>query len=448
MARKEQTIARSVELSGKGLFSGQESCVRIFPAEPSTGILFSRVDLPDSPVIPAETGFIGEGFNCTALRHNDIEVLSVEHVLSSCMALDVDNALIEVNCSEMPAAGGCALPYAELLLEAGVEEQGADKKVFRLSNPVAVSQGRASIVGAPGDEEESADGSEDGELLLNYILDFGEKEGLESQVATFPINAETFIRELAPARTWSLEDAYEEFKKRQLGGGVTDENALVLFDDGSVRHPLSRKKARMRFPNEFARHKLVDLLGDLALTGMDISGNITAVRSGHKLNAMFAARIRQMIEREKGPEDYLDIREIRKILPHRYPFLMIDRILSMKDENRVTGVKNVSINEHFFQGHYPDYPVMPGVLQLEALAQVSGVLLLKKLEHAGKVAFMVSMDEVKLRKPVQPGDQLLLEAEVIRVRSRSAHVKATGRVDGRVACEAEIKFMLVDREVL
>jgi len=447
MAREEQTIADLIEISGKGLFSGQESTVRLYPAEPATGILFSRVDLPDSPVIPAEAGFIGEGFNCTVLRHNDVEVRSVEHFLSSCMALNVDNVLVEVNCDEMPAAGGCALPHAELLLETGFVQQGVKKRSLRLTNPVAVSEGNASIVGASSDDE-SADGADDEGLILNYILDFGQKEGIESQVATFPINAETFIKELAPARTWALEEAYEEFRKRRLGAGVTDENALVLFDDGSVRHPLSRKKAQVRFSNEFARHKLVDLLGDMALIGADLKGNITAVRSGHKLNAMFAGRIKQIFEREKEPEEYLDIREIRKILPHRYPFLMVDRILSMKDENKVVGIKNVSINEHFFQGHYPDYPVMPGVLQIEALAQVAGVLLLKKLEHSGKVAFMVSMDGVKLRRPVQPGDQLTLEAEIKRVRSRSAQVKAGARVDGRVACEAEMKFMLVDREAL
>ncbi len=444
MPRQEHTIAGPVELTGTGLFSGKECTVRIHPAEPSTGILFSRIDLPDSPVIPAETAFVGEGFNCTVLRHNDVEVRSVEHVLSSCMALEVDNLLIEVDCDEMPAAGGCAHEYAELFMEAGFVEQGVEKKVFCLNKPVAVSEGNASIVGTPGEE----DGSEEKGLVLNYVLDFNHKEGIGAQVATFRINAETFINELAPARTWALEDAYGEFEKRGLGSGVTDTNALVLFNDGSFRNPLSKEEVTPRFSNECARHKLADLLGDLALTGVDIRGNITAVRSGHRLNAVFAARIRRIIEQEKEPEKYLDIREIRKILPHRYPFLMVDRIVGMKDENRVRGVKNVSINEHFFQGHYPDYPVMPGVLQLESLAQVAGVLLLKKLEHAGKVALMVAMDGVKLRRPVQPGDQMVLEAEVIRVRSRSALVKAQGRVEGQIACEAEMKFMLVDREVL
>lgn len=445
MPRLQNTIAGPVELTGRGLFFGKECTVRMYPAEPSTGILFSRVDLPDSPVIPAEAGFVGEGFNCTVLRHNDAEIHSVEHVLSSCMALQVDNMLIEVEGDEMPAAGGCAQGYAELILKAGIEEQNAGKKVFHFVNPVAVSQGNASIVGASNEDDED---SEDGRLVLNYILDFDGRPGIEPQVATFVIDKDTFMRDLAPARTWALEDAYDEFRRRNIGGGVTDDNALVLFADGSVRQPLSRGKAQMRFPNEFARHKVVDLLGDLALSGADIRGNITAVRSGHALNALFTGRIRRIIDQEKGPEEYLDIREIQKILPHRYPFLLVDRIVSMKEENRVIGVKNVSINEHFFQGHYPDYPVMPGVLQIEALAQVAGVLLLKKLEHSGKVAFMVAMDGVKLRRPVQPGDQIILDARVTRVRSRSAQVKACGRVEGHIACEAEMKFMLVDREVL
>ncbi len=444
MARQEYTIARAAEIKGECLFSGQECTVKLYPADASTGILFSRVDLPDSPVIPAESAFVGQGFNCTVLRHNDVEVKSVEHLLSACMALKVDNLLVEVDTDEMPAAGGCAGLYAEVLLDAGFVEQGVEKKVFRLKTPIAVSKGNANIVGTPN---ENANDEED-ELVLNYILDFEKNEGVESQVATFAINADTFVNELAQARTWALQDAYEEFTKRSLGAGVTDENALVLFDDGTVRKPVSREEAELHFPNEFARHKLVDLLGDLALTGVELKGHITAVRSGHSLNALFAAQINQLLDQEKEPEAYLDIREIKEILPHRYPFLMVDRIVSMKDENRVKGLKNVSINEHFFQGHYPDYPVMPGVLQLEALAQVSGVLLLKKLEHSRKVAFLVSMDGVKLRKPVRPGDQLVLEAEVVRVRSRSAQVKAYGSVDERLVCEAEMKFMLVDREVL
>jgi UDP-3-O-[3-hydroxymyristoyl] N-acetylglucosamine deacetylase/3-hydroxyacyl-[acyl-carrier-protein] dehydratase len=193
---------------------------------------------------------------------------------------------------------------------------------------------------------------------------------------------------------------------------------------------------------------VLDLMGDLALAGFDIEGKIVAVRSGHGLNGTFVKRLRALKAREKGPEKYLDINEVRKVLPHRYPFLMVDRILQIEEDSKIVGVKNVSINEPFFQGHYPDYPVMPGVLQLEALAQVAGVLLLQKLEHSGKLAFMVSMDGVKLRKPVQPGDQLILEAQVARVRSRSAQIEARATVNNEVTCEAEMKFMLVDREVL
>lgn len=452
MPRKQNTISEAVEVAGTALFSGDEVNVTIRPAEPGAGVLFVRMDMPDNPVIPASVENVGDGYRSTVLRaagergREAAQIRSPEHLLSACTGLQVDNLVVEVSGEEMPACGGCAMPWVEALQDAGIEQQNEEKPFFKIETPIALSHDGSSITGTPLEEDE-ADEEEEG-LTLSYVLEFSQSS-LPPQVYTCTLDPEMYVEELASARTFSEEDAYDEFRERGIGQGVTDDNALVVFEDGSIRAPLSQEEKSPRFPNEFARHKIVDLLGDLALAGFDLSGKIVAVRSGHQLNARFASRIRRIVEKEeKGPEEYLDIRDIQEILPHRYPFLMVDRILSIEEEGKIRGLKNVSMNEEFFQGHYPGYPIMPGVLQLEALAQVAGVLLLQKLEHTGKVAFMVSMDGVKLRRPVEPGDQLILEADAVRVRSRSAQIDARGIVEDEVACEAEMRFMLVDREVL
>jgi UDP-3-O-[3-hydroxymyristoyl] N-acetylglucosamine deacetylase/3-hydroxyacyl-[acyl-carrier-protein] dehydratase len=208
--------------------------------------------------------------------------------------------------------------------------------------------------------------------------------------------------------------------------------------------PLSGDPAELRFPDEAVRHKILDLLGDIAVVNTDLQAKIVAVRSGHRLNCAFARQVRRLMEEQIRPPEHLDVAEIQRILPHRYPFLMIDRILRIEGEDRIVGLKNTSINEPFFQGHYPEFPVMPGVLQVEALAQTAGVLLLRRLEHAGQVALLVGMDGVKLRHPVRPGDQIVLEAEVLRMRRRAATVRTRGTVGGKVVCEAELRFMLAD----
>ena len=438
MARAQRTIHGTAEISGKALFSGNEATVRFRPADPSTGILFVRTDLPDSPVVPATVEALGDGFNCTELRWNEVVVTSVEHILSACVGTGVDNLIVEIDGSEPPAAGGNAQAYAEALRNAGVVEQNAERYVLEIQQTVSVSEGEASIVAVPADDA----------LSISYLLEFDEGD-IAPQAFSFRLSSDGYMKNLAPARTFAPESARELFEKKSLGGGVTDNNAFVLHEDGSVRTPLSQEEASLKFPDECARHKVLDLLGDLALTNMDVQGKIIAVRSGHKLNNQFAKRLcRLREEQERGPEEYLDIREIQKTLPHRYPFLMVDRILRIEGENKIVGVKNVSVNEQFFQGHYPDYPIMPGVLQLEALAQVAGVLLLQKLEHTGKLALLVSMDSVKMRRRVEPGDQLILEAEAVRIRSRSAQIEAQASVRGELACEAQMRFMLVDADVM
>ncbi len=437
MSRLQTTIQDSTELSGKALFSGQQVHVRLAPADAHTGFLFVRADLPDSPVVPATVEALGSGFRCTTLSWNNVEVKAVEHLLSACVGLGVDNLIIEVNGDEVPALGGCPMDYAEALQAAGIVELNTERRVLRIEETISVPEGRATIVAMPQEEG----------FTVSYVLDFD--EGYHpTEAFTITVEPESYMRELAPARTFGLGEDYEQFERLSVGGGITEENAFVLCKDGSVKKPLSGCPAQLRFPDEAVRHKVVDLLGDLALVKADLQTRLVAVRSGHRLNIALARRFQRLLEGEAGPEEYLDVLDIRRVLPHRYPFLMVDRVLRVEGDNKIVAVKNVTINEPFFQGHYPEYPILPGVLQLEALSQTAGLLLLRKLEHTGKVCLLVRLDGVRLRRPVTPGDQLLLEVEATRVRSRTAVVRGRGTVNGQLACEAEMSFMLVDADAL
>ncbi len=437
MGRAQRSIGKAVELSGTALFSGRDVQVRLLPAEAFTGLLFVRADLPDNPVIPANIEALSDSYRCTSLTWNHVEIKAVEHLLSACVGLGVDNLMIEVDGDEVPALGGCPLEYGRALQEAGIVDQSAERPLLELEDTVSVPEGHATIVAMPQEEG----------LTVSYVLDFDEGYW-PTEAFTISLDPDSFMAELAPARTFGLGDDYEEFKRLSIGGGVTDDNAFVLRKDGSVVRPHSGQPAELLFPNEAVRHKVVDLLGDLAFVNADIRARVFAVRSGHKLNIALARRLDRLLREEAGREEYLDVLEVRRILPHRYPFLMVDRVLRIEGENRIVAVKNVSVNEPYFQGHYPDYPILPGVLQLEALSQTAGLLLLRKLEHTGKVCMLVSLDDVKLRRPVTPGDQLILEVEALRVRSRTALVRARGSVNGEIACEAEMSFMLVDADAL
>jgi UDP-3-O-[3-hydroxymyristoyl] N-acetylglucosamine deacetylase / 3-hydroxyacyl-[acyl-carrier-protein] dehydratase len=437
MARQQRTIAASVELAGTTLFSGREANVRLLPADTDTGYLFVRTDLPDSPVIPASVETVSNGFRWTALIQGDVEARVVEHILSACVGLGVDNLIVELDGDEMPAMDGCALAYTVALQQAGIVEQNAERRVLVLEQTVTEPRGDLTIVAMPAESG----------LTVSYILDFDEYDR-PSEALSLTLSSEAYLQQIASARTFGFEADYEDFKRLSMGGGVTDENAFILCKDGSTLKPLSGSPAELRFPDEAVRHKILDLLGDLAVIGMDLQAKIVAVRSGHRLNAALARSLHRIADEQVGPEEHLDVREIQRILPHRYPFLMIDRILRIDSTNKIVALKNLTFNEPFFQGHYPDFPVMPGVLQLEAMTQTAGVLLLRRLEHAGRVALLISMDDVKLRRPVRPGDQLIIEVEMLRMRTNTALIKGHGTVDGKVACEAHMRFMLVDSDTL
>jgi len=430
--RRQRTLARpTAEISGVGLHTGERVTVRAKPAEPGTGIVFVRTDVPGYARIPCSVAARTHSQRRTALRHGDVEVHTVEHLVSAAIGLGLDNLEIEVDGEEMPGMDGSARPFVELLQEAGAHDQELPCKEIVVTEPVEVSQGEASLVALPYPQG----------LRISYTLDYPVPT-LPSMYYSVEVTQDRFVSEIAPARTFCLRREAEMLLAAGLGKGANTDNTVVMDDDGSV-------EGELRFPDEPVRHKILDLIGDLALLGAPLRAHIIAVKSGHELNAALAERI---VEREdellqvRRDEALtaLDIREITRILPHRYPFLLVDRIIEVEGTQRAVGIKNVTFNEPFFQGHFPGQPVMPGVLLIEAAAQVTGAMLLGSSSHAGKLAYLLGVDNFKFRKTVTPGDRVVIESEALRVKERTGQARIRATVDNHVVCEGVLKFMLID----
>jgi UDP-3-O-[3-hydroxymyristoyl] N-acetylglucosamine deacetylase/3-hydroxyacyl-[acyl-carrier-protein] dehydratase len=429
MMRAQRTLATAVEFSGRGLHSGENVHVRVLPAGEDTGVEFLRTDIPDALPIPAHIRYYSNKDRRTHLQRGSSGVETIEHLLSVCTGLGVDNLRVEMSGSEMPGLDGSAQTLVELFSQAGIVEQSARKRCFRLEEPIFVRDGEATLVALPAERPG---------LTLQYIASFSDPE-VEGGSYHVEVTPDSFRREIAPARTFCLASEVEQLQAAGLGRGATRENTVVLGDPATV----------LRMPGEPVRHKLLDLLGDLHLLGAELHAHLIATRSGHRTNADLVRRLFDLVEaQETGGviqrETGLDVREVMRMLPHRYPFLMIDRVIEIDGFQRAVGIKNVSINEPFFLGHFPGRPLMPGVLQLEAMAQLSGVLLLRKLEHTGKLAVLWSIDKVKLRAPVEPGDQLRIQVETQRWKGETAQVKGLGTVGGKVVCEALLTFTMVE----
>ncbi|MGB2822948.1 MAG: UDP-3-O-acyl-N-acetylglucosamine deacetylase [Phycisphaerae bacterium] len=431
----QKTIEKLVEISGRGLFSGESCRLRFLPAPPDSGVVFIRTDLPAPVRIPADIANVSKRARRTSLLNGSVAVETIEHVLAAVAGLGIDNLAIEVTSSEAPSVDGSAGPFVEALREAGLSEQDAPQRCFVIEEPMTVGREDVTLAALPGPEDC---------LDILYDLDYSDTPAIGRQVAAFRLGSDDFAARIAPARTFSLEAEAAEMQARGIGTHLTAKDVLVVGPDGPIDN-------EYRFPDECARHKISDLIGDLSLFGRRLRGRIIAHKSGHEHNHALVRKLaKALAERTRSQavsgEPLMDIRRIMRLLPHRYPFLMVDRIVELDGDRRAVGIKNVSINEPFFQGHYPGQPIMPGVMILEALAQLSGILLSRRLEHTGKVAVLLSMDRVKMRRPVRPGDQLILQAERLHVRSRTGHCKCKAFIGQEVAAEAEIKFMLVDAE--
>jgi len=431
----QRTIAHSVEVSGRGLFTGEACRVRFGAGEPDAGVVFWRTDLPEPVRVTAHVANLAKRPRRTTLLNGTTAIETVEHVLSAISGVGLDNVVVEMSGVEAPGMDGSPKPFVESLLSAGVAEQEAAPEVYAITEPITVSDGDAMITALPGD----------GEFLdILYDLDYSAHPSIGRQVMAFRLGADDYGQELAPARTFLLAEEAEQLRAQGLGPHLAERDILVMGPAGPIDNEL-------RFPDEHVRHKICDLIGDLMLFGRRLRGRIVAHKSGHSLNHRLVRRLVEQVtasERSKQTirEPLLDIRQIQRILPHRYPFLMIDRVIEMDGDRKAVAIKNVSINEPFFQGHYPGQPIMPGVLLLEAMAQLSGILLSRRLDNTGKIAMLVSMDRVKIRRAARPGDQLVIEAEAIHVRARTGHCKCRAMVGDALAAEAEIKFMLVDED--
>lgn len=454
----QTTLKKPATIEGRGLFTGEPATLTLRPAKPGSGIRFVRVHDGHRSVIPARVEHVMPTPRRTALRNGKLSVETVEHCLAACAGLGVCNAEIELTHSstgELPMGDGSSQAFVDAIEEAGLEEQpGEAVRPLIVREPVQVQMGDATVAALPGPTDH-----------LEIVYTFEAPPPVGRQVFCFHLfdgaAPDDFRRDVAPARTFVFEQEVEALKQRGMGQHLSYADVVVIGAAGPIDNPF-------RFPDEPVRHKVLDLIGDLSLVGRPVFGRLVAHKSGHELNHMLARRLLETeaagaLAKLRGASDgdgpdyrqlvgqpaahaALDIRKIQRILPHRFPMLLVDRVLKIEGDQRAVGLKNITMGDMFFLGHYPGAPIFPGVLIVEAMAQLGGILLSRKLDNTGKLAVLLSMDNVKLRQPVVPGDQLILEAETVRVKSRTGHVRCSAYVCERLAAEADIKFMLVDAE--
>lgn len=436
---KQKTIASEVSFSGMGLHTGSLTTMTFKPAPPDSGVTFYRVDLPDRPAIQADIDHVVDVSRGTTIGLNGAKVHTVEHVLAAIYGLDIDNIAIELDGPEIPNGDGSAHPFMTVLSKDRLVEQDAERQYIQITDPVYYRCDDVTLSILPADE-----------LRVTMTIAY-DHVAIGTQYASFTITPETFEKEIAPARTFCFLREVKMLQEQGLIKGGSLESAVVIGDESILNDDL-------RFPDEFVRHKMLDLLGDMYLLGRRVKGHVIGVKCGHAKNVMFSKQIKKAyLNGHATHEDLglvkhapaLDVNRIMEILPHRFPFLLVDRILSFEPRKRAVGIKNVTVDEPFFQGYWPTTPVMPGILVIEVMAQVGSVLIFDGHRDSGKskprpLAFLMGLDRAKLRRNVVPGDQIVVEAEVLHFRHNACKVKAVAKIDGVVAAEAEILFGIMN----
>jgi len=431
---QQTTVAAEAQISGTSLHNGNKVRLTIHPAEADFGIQFRRIDLKDKPTLKAEVALVKQVERSTTLSDGAISIHTVEHLLSALRGCGIDNALIEMDSNEPPIGDGSGSIFVDMVEEAGIKNLDARRITFELRDPILIEGKEGAYIAAfPSDR-------------FSISCTNANHTGKFTQYRHLEVTEEAFRTEIAPARTFVFYEEVEPLMEKGLVKGGSLENAIVIRDDSVLT------KGDLRFEDEFVRHKILDIIGDLSLFPVTVKAHILAARTGHALNVQMARAL------EKAYRDYLatlmpmefipvgegglDVVDVMNILPHRYPFLMVDRILKFEGDTKATGFKSVTINEPYFQGHFPGKPVMPGVLQIEAMAQVASVLMLRRSEHAGRIGYFMSADKVKFRKMVKPGDSLYIDVEIVKARGKIG--KAAGKcvVNNEIVSEGELTFYI------
>ncbi len=436
---KQRTILREVSINGKSLHTAADVTLSLKPAPVNTGLVFRRKDIYGKPEIKPSIQHVGDLVRNTGISEGHVKLFTIEHVLSALNGMGVDNCFIEMDAAEPPILDGSSKFFVNLIQEAEPVEQDAEREYYSLSSPISVSEGNRSLIALPYDG-------------LKITCTSADDRGFHTQHLSIDIDPDTYQHAIAPARTFTIyEDIEELLKMGKIQGGSLDSAIVIKGDKILSKEPL-------RYQDEFVRHKILDLIGDIALLGRHLKAHIVAVRPGHSLNAKLTAKIfEQMTSAPKEPEakprkistkitteTQLDARRILELLPHRYPFLLIDRVAEFRGNTELTAIKNVTINEPFFQGHFPGSPVMPGVLQLEAMAQAAGILMLRQVDSEGKLAFFMSADKVKFRRTVKPGDQIKIDVKITKARgTKIACAEAVCSVDGKAVSSADLMFTIL-----
>ncbi len=430
----QRTIKNEAAIKGIGIHTGKEIRLLLKPALPDSGIKFIRTDLDGNPVIPVSLDSLAQASKSlrrTSIGKGPARIDTIEHLLATLSGLRIDNITIEIDGPELPGLDGSASGFVKAIKQAVPKEQDIVRKELCIREPIYAQDGQSMLVALP-----------DVNFRISYTLDYP-TTNFKTQYGHFLINSDTYENEIAPSRTFCLEEEVERLRSLGLGKGASLENTVVVGKKGVI-------SGKLRYEDEFLRHKVLDLIGDLYLMGQQVRGHIICIKSGHSLNVELLRKIAshmQPLQAEEPAGGKTDIvsqgifyrEDIKKILPHRYPFLMVDRIIELKEQSAV-GIKKLTMNDYFFAGHFPGNPVMPGVLMLEAMAQVGGVILLSRPENHGKTAYFMSINNAKFRRIVRPGDELRLEVDVIKYRTRAGQVHGRALVGGNIVAEADLNF--------